>query len=624
MLPDKDENQRNEFIELLKKISQLELEIHSRGELTFSEVTSLLKDFYFFGTTMYGQGLCNHIADSTYTRLAALLSLWASCEDIQLSLEDMCEFLLYKEIISSIFYSSGFRGFTHLKTYLAERTPEGNFTIPQNKLVIYFLFVHIDDVDPYYLSLAKKMPDTVFTVLMLGWLNCSVVLTPQGENNRKYLHQHSNLLVKINPNQAFMSSVMNAWMYCSYSPSSNKRDVKKNINKMIGNFLRSSGLMISKTRIVEKRAKPRLLVLHERAGRNHAMFRCYLPFFASMAEFFDLYSLAEQDLTDELSQQVFPRHQQIADVRDLQAIVDVVTDIAPDIIYYPSLGMSHWTIYLANLRLAPMQMMSCGHPDSSFIDTIDFLYFGPVMLGAEHCASENIMQSNSFKFISMAHSDLPADLLNIQKHNDSVTHIAINCNAMKLSSEFVQSLQQLKVEFGSAIRFHFFPAGAGMVNDGFRSMLKKQFPDAETYPPMPYSDFMMAIGKCHLSLSPFPFGNTNSTVDALLLGLPVLALKGYEFCSYTDYLVMESFGLAEYFMSDSVEAFLDHVRKILSDNHYYLECVQKVKEMKIADRIRYDNKPDNDFGEFVFNVYKKLNMYKSTKHKVVTWNGHIV
>lgn len=614
------------YVDLLQHISRLELEIHSRGELSFAEVKSLLNDYYvcFVLSSFYPvDSSISYQADTTYTRIASLLSLWASCEDIQLSLEDMCELIVFKDMYASIFYCSGFRGFSHLKTYLAEKTAEGNFVIPQNKLTLYFIFTHIDDIDPYYFSLAEKMPEEIFTVIMLGWLNCSVVLTKQGESNRNTLYQHSRILSKVNPNLVFMSCIINAWMYSTYSSSPLKGEFKRNINKMISNFHRANKMNIPAVKQREKRAKPRVLVIHERAGRDHAMFRCYLPFFASMTDYFELYSMAEQPLTDELSQSIFPNHQIVLRGQSLQSIVDSIASIAPDIIYYPSLGMSHFTIYLANLRLAPMQLMSCGHPDSSFADTVDFIYSGPMMPGVEHRASENILLCKESRFFATKHSELDKiSAKDLIKHQDGRVHISINCAAMKLSSVFIDGLQSIKKQVGkSAVQYHFFPSGDGFFNDGYKSMLLRLFPDDLVYSQMPYPQFLTTVGKCHFSLAPFPFGNTNSSVDALVLGLPVIALKGYELCSYSDFLIMETFGLDELLMCGSIEDYIKKTVNLIQDQRELQRHVDKVNTANVKQYLDSERSSETDFGKFIYYLNSKLNMYKSKKHKKIVWDG---
>jgi hypothetical protein len=623
---EKEADDKQPILDFQRMLAKLEMEIHARGELTVAEVLALLRLFYiaFSARTIRidDPAVKNYVVDEMYTRLASLLSLWASCVDETLGLEDLCELALCKEIIVSVFYNSGFRGFSHLKTYLSEKTSDGSFIIPQHKLLIYFTFIHIDDLDQNYLNLALQLNESHFTVLMMAWLNQPMVLTSQGEFNRKVLFDKSAILSKVNPNKTFMATIMNAWMYCSYSPSVNKRVIKTNLNKMIQNYLAANGLVAPKVKYRAVQGKPKILVIHERVGRNHAMFRCYLPFFETLGDYFEVYSLAEGPLDDESLSAVFPKHFVCDPNEDLKGMLAKIADISPDIIYYPSLGMSHWTIYLANMRLASMQFMTCGHPESSFSNTIDFIYTAAVIPGVEHIVSENVLMSSDHRFYAEKHSALEYFTINKTKHNDGKTHIALNCAAMKISSEFVNALKQIRYELGENVQFHFFPAGSGFSNDGYRASLYKIFPDAIVYSPMPYDQFLNKIAACHFSLAPFPFGNTNSTVDAILVGIPVIILKGYELASYWDYMIANTFELSDILVCETVEDYVKKAVTLANDRNMLANYSERVSRVNAGS---YFDAEKPEFGAYIMKVYEKLNMYKSKNNRKIIWDkDHIV
>src|SRR2546429_306824 len=46
------------------------------------------------------------------------------------------------------------------------------------------------------------------------------------------------------------------------------------------------------------------------------------------------------------------------------------------VVYYPDIGMTPQSILLANLRLAPIQIMSLGHPVSTWGSEIDYFISG--------------------------------------------------------------------------------------------------------------------------------------------------------------------------------------------------------------------------------------------------------
>lgn len=52
-------------------------------------------------------------------------------------------------------------------------------------------------------------------------------------------------------------------------------------------------------------------------------------------------------------------------VRDIQAV-------QPDVLIYPAIGMDNMSANLASLRLAPVQMASWGHPETTGLPTIDY------------------------------------------------------------------------------------------------------------------------------------------------------------------------------------------------------------------------------------------------------------
>jgi len=57
---------------------------------------------------------------------------------------------------------------------------------------------------------------------------------------------------------------------------------------------------------------------------------------------------------------------------DLAAARAAVAGEAPDILFYPDIGMDPFTYFLAFARLAPVQMTSWGHPDTTGIASMDY------------------------------------------------------------------------------------------------------------------------------------------------------------------------------------------------------------------------------------------------------------
>ena len=75
---------------------------------------------------------------------------------------------------------------------------------------------------------------------------------------------------------------------------------------------------------------------------------------------------------------------------------------------------------------------------------------------------------------------------------------------------------------------------------GYQPSIKRRIPEATVARYTNYREFLETIATCDLSLAAFPFGNTNSTVDTSLLGLPTVALFGPEPPAQTDKRVIEA------------------------------------------------------------------------------------
>lgn len=564
--------------ELMTQLNMLEVEIHHRGELSVTEINLLLAKLYiyFSSRSIYPANRAGNCfdADMLCTRVAALLSLWASSEDLSLSSDELKLLLGYKELISSIFYNSGFRGTRHLKTYAAVRS-NGNLILPFEKVVVVSLLTHIDDVDVKIFELAKKLPTEIFSLLLLGWLNTQVILTEQGEFIRNELYRLSDSICNLSMDYKSISFILNSWMYSGYSNCPLRIKFKENLNRMIKNHFLDRGISFSLQPKIKKN-KPKILVIHERAQENHAMMRCYEHMFKNLQTKFETVSLVCASQKSKYIEKLFNSTVYISDKTDFKSILSNVKKISPDIVYYPSIGMSHWTILLSNLRLAPIQLMTAGHPDSSRSTEIDYIFVGPNLPEiAEEC-SEKLLYDDNYNFDFTAHSEY--ENLKIKKsiiHSDFL-NIAINCSSMKLSPDFICFLKRIREKSNKKVKFHFFPSGQGFNGDLAYIRVRSEFPNDYIYSLLPYSNFLECLSKCELSLTPFPFGNTNSHIDVLSLGIPVLCMKNRRLSGFVDEYIMKKFGLEQCCINGGVSDYESAALQLINSNERLLDLAHKI------------------------------------------------
>jgi len=83
--------------------------------------------------------------------------------------------------------------------------------------------------------------------------------------------------------------------------------------------------------------------------------------------------------------------------RDLQDWVRAILDQQPDVLIYPEIGMDPMTLKLASLRLAPVQVATWGHPETTGLPTIDYY------LSAEDFEPDNAQQYYSERLVALPH-----------------------------------------------------------------------------------------------------------------------------------------------------------------------------------------------------------------------------
>jgi hypothetical protein len=92
---------------------------------------------------------------------------------------------------------------------------------------------------------------------------------------------------------------------------------------------------------------------------------------------------------------------------------------------------------------------------------------------------------------------------------------------------------------------HFFPNTSGVELLALRLELGQQFPHAQVHAAAAYADYMAQLSQAAVILQSFPFGGTNTAMDALALGIPLVCLDGGDLASKVDPLLLAHAGLAE-------------------------------------------------------------------------------
>jgi hypothetical protein len=324
-------------------------------------------------------------------------------------------------------------------------------------------------------------------------------------------------------------------------------------SKLKSKFRRRTGL-----------TRPTLLIAAERMNPAHAMHRCYGHHLSALKDQFHVILMVQHKYYIESLGSLFDEIILVDTKVDGKEVATKLARAEADIIYYPSLGMADWTELTCNLRFAPIQIMTVGHPAPACSTEIDYVLVQNSHLGgARNMGGRVVVRKVNGSYVP--HPQIPEPIEATPIEPRQTVNIAISAMAMKLSPRFLDACLEIEKRSSVKIVYHFFPSVPGVWMDNLKWSLKSRFKSCVIYNSMPYPLYLARLAECEMALSPFPFGNTNTAVDYCLAGTPFIAYFGDEILSMCDGDVMALADLPPWMLTRSIEEYVQSSLKLIED-----------------------------------------------------------
>lgn len=446
------------------------------------------------------------------------------------------------------------------------------------------------------------MPPEVVAPLVFGCLGQRYAFTKRQTINKKALQSLTSEYTDMAFPGYDFTALSRSWMYCSYLYWDQKHDLKKNLNKLFIKWMSEKRLISKKTRPLVKKRKPTILIFAESFSDHHAMFRCHGQSAVSLRENFRTILVSNLDGISPANQKLFSKTVQLdRGKKCVEKNISIIKSFYPDLIYYPSVGMSRNTCYLANLRLAPIQFLAMGHPASTFSKEMDYVVMNNDLRPDPKCFSEKIIHRR----ISAGYNPYPvwsyAKATSGQLTPTKKKRVGVLGFVPKITQQFLQVCRALDENVPEGVEFHFFPNLNTIDLPAFKALIQKEVATSVIHPPLPYLEYMGRVKQLDLVLSTFPFGNTNGTIDTLLAKKPMVALDGPEPHARTDSRLLRKAGAPEDFLTSSPKQYLNRAVEMLRDEGR-LSSHTKALEALNVEKIFF-SETDNDFAEIVTLLY---------------------
>jgi protein O-GlcNAc transferase len=242
-------------------------------------------------------------------------------------------------------------------------------------------------------------------------------------------------------------------------------------------------------------------------------------------------------------------------------------------------------------RAAPCQVTWLGYPNTSGLKNMDFRIVDSITdpePEANQYASEKLIRMEGC-FICYGQFGLEGkELYSPALLKERVVFSSYN-NLLKLSGKTLHAWGRILQNVpNSILRLKYLYLHEPDVRKHLKSKFSKFGIDIdriEFFGNIPdYAEHMRSYNDVDISLDPFPYNGTTSTCDALVMGVPVVALRGDRHASRVSASILSAIGFEE-LIADNVDEYVNLAVELASDRDALFVKKGKLREAMLASQL---------------------------------------
>lgn len=478
-----------------------------------------------FGNSTTATGV---LVERQATILCAAATRLLSDKNFLLTLTLFIRLAHLKRPMMQAFEISGYRGTSHLLQSIGTLNEQGDRVLTKNEIAKLFFGLSINAMTSELLALLKRQSKEIAWLTVCGFLSEQIVWSGAAKAARAEILTWADHFIGMDTSYDMVRNIGPSYMGCSYDESAHKHDIKRAMNDLVRRWALSVGCTDIDTstprRAVKKR--PTIVIFAELYDSKHAMHRCYGPCIRALKSKFKTIFMPISGRCDPELEYMFDKVDNTQfQVANPKEFIDKVKSYRPDIVYFPSVGMRFASIVASNIRMAPIQIFTPGHPATTHSNALDYWMLVDGYLGQKTPFSEKALVWPSQPYFEMR-SDAKPPAPIIGPETDTV-RVAVPAWSRKISPTMYATYLSIQQQAKKRVEFVFFPNGVGGLFQAADRRITTEL-NASVLPRTGYNDYINQLNSCDLYLSSFPFGSTNGLVDGLRQGLPVVNMIGDE------------------------------------------------------------------------------------------------
>ncbi len=253
---------------------------------------------------------------------------------------------------------------------------------------------------------------------------------------------------------------------------------------------------------------------------------------------------------------------------------------------FTDIGLDRPSVILSNLRLAPIQVTTYGHPVSSGKSRIDY-YIG----GGQVEEQKNPQRHFEEQLVLMPGLGVEPVRLNYQPKFPPKAYdwfeIGLSWGEIKADWPHLLRLKEILDRAKKRIRFHFIGFSATRL-----TLLAAKADLAELFgaeavhvtPMMPNAEYLKTLESCDLLLDSYPFGSYNRIVDALTCHKPLVALQGEKSYNRFAPALLRQVSLDE-LIAETPEAFIATSLRLIDDDAWRKGILAKIRAIDLEKQL---------------------------------------
>ncbi|MDR3513048.1 MAG: hypothetical protein P4L73_15530 [Caulobacteraceae bacterium] len=488
-----------------------------------------------------------------------------------------------------MFQLSGFQTSAHLLPRLSD-APDGRWTLTGSAMIKFLLIFSPSSALDINLDecLAANAGATV--VAALGYLSVRCCVTPRaGAFRERLLEWLPGKLDNVTLGRTRLGYTAEVYMHCSYASGPGKHRIKADLIAQLRKVLLAAGAAEA-AGPPPARERPRIVVVAEHFRTGHSVYRTHSRAVRALRERFHVVGVAYERRIDQGARACFDEmiYYPEGDLIDSsRAVADQILALQPDIVFHLGVGMANHAIALASLRLAPVQCVSYGHTATTMSPVIDYMILPDDFVASEEVFSEKVLRlpPEAIPYAPPAAIEPAAPPRRVPVDDGGPVRIAVPASVMKINARFLQALALIARRASRPVEFAFFPlAAVGLAHHYLEQEVRRVLPNAVVHAEQPRNRYLEQMGGCAFFLCPFPYGNMNSIIDAVIMGIPGVCLDGEEAHAHADVAIFRRLGLPEALAAASLEDYVAAAVRLVDDPDWRSQCQVIARDVDLDRR----------------------------------------